>query len=50
MEAAHPVLGTWTMEEVDYGICGAKYAKRDRPGCLSAAGAKRGNERERIGR
>ena len=44
------MLGPRTMEEADYGICGAMDAKRDRPGCLSAAGAKRGNERDRIGR
>ena len=44
------MLGTRNMEEADYGIYGAMDAKRDRPGCLSAAGAKRGNERDRIGR
>ena len=44
------MLGPRTMEEVDHGICGAMDANCDRPGCLSAAGAKRGNERDRIGR
>ena len=44
------MLGTRNMEEADYGICGAMDAKRERPGCLSAASAKRGNERDRIGR
>ena len=44
------MLGPRTMEEVDHGICGAMDAKRDRPGCLSAEGAKRKNERDRIGR